>query len=186
MAGAREPGASQRRQDLLEAAYRFVLDHGLTGLSLRPLATAIGSSPRVLLFLFGSKDGLIRELLARARVDELRALEHLRPDSGDAATAAQIVWTWLAAPEHRALLALWSEAYAQSLIVPEGPWTDFAERTVRDWLAVFAALDVGRDDVDRTLLLAVLRGALLDLLATQDVERTSAAVARYLASLPPP
>ena len=36
------------------------------------------------------------------------------------------------------------------------------------------------DDVDRTLLLAVLRGCLLDLLATGDVARTSAAVDRYL------
>ena len=36
------------------------------------------------------------------------------------------------------------------------------------------------DDADRTLLLAVLRGCLLDLLATGDVDRTSAAVQRYL------
>ena len=36
------------------------------------------------------------------------------------------------------------------------------------------------DDVDRTLLLAVLRGCLLDLLATGDGARTGAAVRRYL------
>ena len=35
-------------------------------------------------------------------------------------------------------------------------------------------------DVDRTLLRAVLRGCLLDLLATGDVDRTTAAVRRYL------
>lgn len=40
-------------------------------LSLRPLAAAIESSPRVLLFLFGSKAKLVQELLARAREDEL-------------------------------------------------------------------------------------------------------------------
>lgn len=176
-------GHSQRRNELLEATYQYVLEHGLTGLSLRPLASAIGSSPRVLLFLFGSKDGLIRELLARARADELRGLEEVRRHSADAGAAAVLtVWAWLAAPEHRALLTLWIEAYAQSLVDPGGPWQTFAERTVHDWLALFADLDVATDDIDRTLLLAVLRGALLDLLATRDLQRTTAAVNRYLAA----
>ena len=62
---------SARREELLERAYGYALEHGLASLSLRPLAEAIGSSPRVLLFLFGSKDGLVRALLERARADEL-------------------------------------------------------------------------------------------------------------------
>lgn len=60
---------SARRTELLEAAYRYVLTHGLSELSLRPLAKAIGSSPRVLLYLFGSKDGLVRAQPARTRKD---------------------------------------------------------------------------------------------------------------------
>jgi AcrR family transcriptional regulator len=70
---AAEPD-SPRKQELLRAAYTYVLGNGLADMSLRPLAKAIGSSPRVLLFLFGSKEGLIRALLARAREDELRVL----------------------------------------------------------------------------------------------------------------
>ena len=61
-----------------------------------------------------------------------------------------------------------------------GPWAGFAARTVRDWLELLAELGPQDDDADRTLLLAVLRGCLLDLLATGDVERTGAAVQRYL------
>ncbi len=60
---------SARQAELLELAYRYALEHGLADLSLRPLAAAVGSSPRVLLYLFGSKDGLVRALLARARSD---------------------------------------------------------------------------------------------------------------------
>ena len=56
----------------------------------------------------------------------------------------------------------------------------FAARTVRDWLGLLDEVSTEADDVDRTLLLAVLRGCLLDLLATGDVARTSAAVDRYL------
>ena len=62
---------SPRREELLEAAYHYVLQHGLVEMSLRPLSSAIGTSPRVLLFLFGSKEQLVRELLGRARADEL-------------------------------------------------------------------------------------------------------------------
>ena len=39
------PPPSARRTELLEPAYRYVLEHGLGELSLRPLAAAIGSSP---------------------------------------------------------------------------------------------------------------------------------------------
>ena len=45
---------SRRKEELLELSYRYALEHGLADLSLRPLAAAVGSSPRVLLFLFGT------------------------------------------------------------------------------------------------------------------------------------
>jgi AcrR family transcriptional regulator len=174
---------SLRQQELLELAYAYVLEQGLADLSLRPLAAAIGSSPRVLLYLFGSKDGLVRALLARARVDELALLDELDPDEAaerlDLLEAAARLWTWLVADEHRALLRLWAEGYVRSLVEPDGPWSGFAEATVRDWLGV---LD-GREDevgdggvVRRTYVLAVLRGGLLDLLATGDTARVTDAV----------
>ena len=58
---------SARQVELLEAAYQYMLEHGMGDLSLRPLAAAIGSSPRVLLYLFDSKEGLIRALLGGGR-----------------------------------------------------------------------------------------------------------------------
>src|SRR3954451_5011316 len=57
--GEGQGAGSPRREELLEAAYAYVLRHGLSGLSLRPLAREVGSSPRVLLYLFGTKDGLV-------------------------------------------------------------------------------------------------------------------------------
>ena len=169
---------TDRRDELLRQAYAYALEHGLTDLSLRPLAAAIGSSPRVLLFLFGSKDGLVRELLACARADELALLDRVR--GGGLPEVAEAIWAWLAAPERRALLTLWLEGYSRSLVAPDGPWADFARATVEDWLAVLADAqpdrDTARAEAERTFLLAVLRGALLDLLATGDVERTTAAV----------
>jgi AcrR family transcriptional regulator len=170
-----------RKEELLALAYAYVREHGLAHLSLRPLAAAIGSSPRVLLFLFGSKDGLVRALLAEARKDELRLLAGTGPADGLPEAATQ-VWTWLSDPAHRALLTLWVEAYARSLVDREGPWAGFAAGTVDDWLEVLARAQppATRDSPDgraaRTAVLALLRGALLDLLATGDIDRTTAAV----------
>jgi AcrR family transcriptional regulator len=178
---------SARKQELLEAAYAYVLGNGLADMSLRPLAKEIGSSPRVLLFLFGSKEELIRALLTRAREEELRYLAALRDEHNGLAATGRDVWSWLADPSHRALLALWVEGYARSLLGEPGPWADFGRDTVQDWLDLLAerqAVTDGSDaEAERTLLLAVLRGALLDLLATGDVARVTAAVERHLQTL---
>jgi len=179
---------SPRKRELLAAAYRYVLGNGLADLSLRPLAREIGSSPRVLLFLFGSKEGLIRALLARAREDDLRYLAQLR--DGPVRVTGRELWRWLTAPPHRALLVFWVEGYARSLLDDPGPWAGFGRDTVNDWLGLLAERQPGdgrttpEAEAERTLLLAVLRGALLDLLATGDVDRVTAAVERHLRTLP--
>ncbi len=184
------PASSARRDELLEKAYGYVVEHGLSGMSLRPLAAAVQSSPRVLLFLFESKDALVRALLARARADEVQLLEQLEtPSSAGLARAAGEIWGWLAAPQHRGLLRLWLESYSRSLVDPTGPWSGFAEATVQDWLALLAHAqpaaerDTAAGIKHRTSVLALLRGALLDLLASGDEERTTGAVRAGLAQL---
>jgi AcrR family transcriptional regulator len=157
-------------------------------MSLRPLAAAIGSSPRVLLFLFGSKDGLVRSLLARARRDELAFIEHARAQKtgGDLAIVVRTTWQWLIDQRHRPLLTLWLEAYARSLTEPDGPWRGFAAQTVKDWLSLLESAQspshrrTKTAARERTLALCVLRGALIDLLASGDIRRNTAAIEAYL------
>ena len=124
----------------------------------------------MLLFLFGNKDGLVRALLARARADELQLLAQVRADQqAGIADMAEAVWRWLSADEHRGLLVLWVESCdGRSLVEPAGPWGGFARQTVDDWLRLLARAQpaavrntaAGRSE--RTLVLGVLRGALLD------------------------
>jgi AcrR family transcriptional regulator len=181
--------SSSRREELLEQSYRYVLANGLTDLSLRPLAAAIGSSPRVLLFLFGSKEALVKAILQRARAEEVAQLAEVRAAGAhdDLAAAARVVWAWLVDAAHRPLLLLWLEVYSLSLADAEGQWSGFAAQTVEDWLAHLAASQPRatsrRREAERTLCLAVLRGALLDLLATGDTQRVTAAVELYLKGL---
>jgi AcrR family transcriptional regulator len=194
MSDERPPVESARRTELLEAIYAHAAGRGLGELSLRPLASAVGSSPRVLLYLFGSKEGLVRALLARARADEIELLDRVRrpgerPIGLDVAVAR--VWSWLAAPEHRGLLCLWVEAYARSLTEPDGPWAGFATQSVTDWLDVLAGCQPPRARrtraglTARTAALALVRGALLDVLATGDPVRSGAAVRSWCESMRP-
>lgn len=79
-------------------------------------------------------------------------------------------------------LTLWLEAYARSLVEPDGPWAGFARATVEDWLEVLKAAqaedvrDTAAGLASRTRELALLRGALLDLLATGDTSRVTSAL----------
>jgi hypothetical protein len=81
------------------------------------------------------------------------------------------------------------DPYGRSLTTPQGPWGGFAESTVRDWLQllqehqpeVFRSTAAGAQQ--RTRILATLRGALLDLLATGETARVTAAVEDELEAL---
>jgi AcrR family transcriptional regulator len=65
------PVDHERRQDLLDAAIDYVSEHGISELSLRPLAAAVGTQAPVLLHHFGSKDQLLTELLAHRDASEI-------------------------------------------------------------------------------------------------------------------
>jgi hypothetical protein len=87
------------------------------------------------------------------------------------------------------LLRLWLEGYARALIEPEGPWAGFAAATVEDWLSLLAKVQRADEreseagSAERTGVLAVLRGGVLDLLATGDAARVTAAVRAALERL---
>lgn len=192
-APALESPSSARRTELLDLAYQYAVQRGRTDITLRPVAAAIGSSPRVLIYLFGSKDGLIRALLGRSRAEEIALLAELRErgsSSGDTLCEATLrIWSYLTDEARRPLLRLWLDGYARSLSQPAGPWAGFARDSVEDWLALLADMQTAetRDSpaglAERTLVLAVLRGALLDLLSTNDETRVTAAVRSLIAQL---
>ncbi len=161
------PVDPQRRAAVLTKAADYVLERGLAGLSLRPLAKALGTSTRMLLYDFGSKERLIRDVLAeiRRREENLLAAE---------VRTLEDVWRWVAAPEREPFLRLFFEVYVAGLGKGE------AEPLVRDWLEFLRTSWQPRvDDATATLMVAVVRGLLLDRLATGDRERTDAALHRF-------
>jgi AcrR family transcriptional regulator len=181
MTSHHSPG-SPRRAELLSACYGYVLEHGLAGLSLRPLAAATGTSPRVLLYLFGSKEQLVRELLARARHDQIGLVTDLLhpeiPEDGFEALADRL-WNLLSSPGQRPVVRLTYEAFLRSVSRDPGPWEGFAAETARDYLELLIRAQPGtppaQAEATATHTLALIRGLLLDLLAGGDTDRVMAA-----------
>lgn len=68
-----------RRQVWLDGMAQHVLSHGLTHASLRPLAQAVGTSDRMLIYHFGSKDGVIAALLRHLAGGFVAGLEAALP-----------------------------------------------------------------------------------------------------------
>jgi AcrR family transcriptional regulator len=152
---------------LLERLVAYSREHGLSGASLRPLAKAVGSSPRVLLYFFDSKENLIREVVAQLRREQL---ELMRANL-DSVTA---LWNWLTDSSHADVERLFFESYALSLRPDPAGFEGFGKASIDEWLPPLTRA-TGGDPISATLVLAALRGLLLDRLATGDAARTEQA-----------
>lgn len=177
-----------RRAELLDRLLTYSADHGLSDVSLRPLAAAVGSSPRVLLYFFGSKAELVRAVHQHARAEQLRVLDQALAGHADPADAVRALWHWLADPAHHNVERFFFEGYARSLHDTDGAWRGFGADSVREWLPrIDAVLANGvPGSANSTLVLAALRGLLLDLLATGDTARVQAAAENLLAAVASP
>jgi len=168
------PPDPKRRQELLDGAVDYVVANGISDLSLRPLALALGTQAPVLLHHFGTKEQLVQELLGRVR-DRLRALGR----SAEAETYRSglgAVWIWLSHPDQGPLMRLFFEAYGLALRHPDR-YSDFLSHAVRDWLdEPLAAVD----EISATLAIATVNGLLLDLLTTGDRIRIEDAMDRFV------
>jgi AcrR family transcriptional regulator len=177
------------RADLLERAVDYVCRHGLAELSLRPLAKALGTSPRVLLYYFGSKDALVVELIRRGRARQRETMANLKLSSGlSPRDVTRILWRHWSAPQWEPLMRLFFEVYALAL-QDRARFPNFLENAVEEWLAALEGCATlpgyGREEARAfaTLLIAGFRGFLLDLCATHDRGRIDRAVDLWLALL---
>ena len=175
--GARD---SERRRELVTRLIEYSAANGLSGMSLRPLAAAVGSSPRVLLYFFGSKEGLVREILGHARVNQLELVERSLAEQDLDRKPIEVLWEWLTDPGHAEIEKLFFESYARSLHDKDGAFREFGAASVADWLPPLAQLLSDQPPERATLVLAAIRGLLLDLLATGDRERVQRAFADLL------
>ncbi|GAC1566773.1 MAG: TetR family transcriptional regulator [Vulcanimicrobiaceae bacterium] len=171
----------------MTAIVAYVLEHGLADLSLRPLAAALGVSPRTLLYHFESKDALVAAAIAELGRRQGRLVEawYERSAEHDAPTLLLRAWQWLTAPRNDRLLRLLFEVYGIALR-DRKRYGSFLRATSDDWIAPFAKLLEARGFTKEratalaTLLVAVMRGLLLDVLATGERTRVDRAFRSFI------
>jgi AcrR family transcriptional regulator len=183
------------RAALLEKVIAELDRGGLGDRSLRDLAAAVGTSHRMLIHHFGSREGLfvaVVEAIEAAERDE--TVKRYAPLDLDPAEALRRTWKRLVRAEHAGRQRLFFECYARGL-QGEEPFARMLPGAVDDWLAAVGATEEARGVPPREARararvgLALLRGLLLDVLATGDRRGATEAIEAFIAlagGAPPP
>jgi AcrR family transcriptional regulator len=168
------------RDDLLARVLDDVAVHGIGDRSLRQLAESVGTSHRMLHYHFGSREGLVAAI-----VDEVESRQ--RSSLADAVASGPAglppedvilgLWRQVSSEELRPFVRLFFEALS---VVGRDP-DDHLTASWIDQADDLAAL-LGRpvDAVDLRHGVAVVRGLLVDVVATGDTGPATEALLRYL------
>jgi AcrR family transcriptional regulator len=178
-----------RPAELLDAIVAYLVKNGVAELSLRPLAKAVDSSPRVLLYYFGSKEELVVKALARLRERQRGTFSSMQEARYDAPSdACRAIWKQMSAPQSEKLFTFFFETYALALRHPRR-FGDFLNNAAEDWLEFVAEPLIRRGETRSearafaTIIIAGFRGFMLDYCASRDRERIDRAVDLWLRSL---
>ena len=121
---------TQPRDRLLDAAVRHALDKGIVDQSLREIASAIGTSHRMLIYHFGSREGLLVAVVSEVerRERESIAWESFTPSDVDR------MWERFIDPSLQSQERLFFEIYVHALL--GRPGTDgFLEEVLEGWIS---------------------------------------------------
>jgi AcrR family transcriptional regulator len=167
---------TDRRDDLLRRVVAAAADGGLARRSLRDLAAQVGTSHRMLIHHFGSRDGLVAAVVESVERDQNERLGELPVDAAEAVRAS---WRRFSDPSLWPIERLFFECYARGA-QGEPPFDRLVPALVDQTLAaVSTRADVAADEDGRAMArlgLAVIRGLLLDLVATGNRKETTRAL----------
>jgi AcrR family transcriptional regulator len=167
------------RDELLERCHGWLEANGFGAHSLRRIAAGAGTSHRMLIYHFGSREGLLAEVVARVEANTRQVLAELVA-LDDPAEASRRFWRFLADPQLAAAERLFFEIYADAM--HGRAWTSsFRESVItatdEPVTALFERLgfESERARARSRLAIAATRGLLLDLLLTGDREQLTRA-----------
>jgi AcrR family transcriptional regulator len=168
-----------RKRQLLDGAVQYLLEHGVANLSLRPLAEALDTSPRILMFHFKSKEGLLQDVLAEVqlRLQDSFAAMAKRHVAGDGPALIVRFWKWASSAKNLPYLRL---GYEVQIVAASNPamYGRYLKRISKDWQSLtFAALrEAERNESITTLCIAVFDGLFLELISSGDRARLTRAL----------
>jgi AcrR family transcriptional regulator len=180
--------AHNSRARLLAAAVEYVLANGVGGLTLRALAEAIGTSHRMLIYHFGSREGLLLAVIRTVEAGQREFFANLTASDPNLSSGDGIrqMWRHFTDPSLGPHERLFFEIYGQALQGRPGT-AGLLDDIVDAWVEPVAAYAIERGvpaeqaRADARLGIAVTRGLLLDLLATGNHQAVDAALERFIA-----
>ena len=161
------PRDTPRRAELAEAATDYVLEHGLIGLSLRPLAAELDTSDRMLLYHFAGKDDLIATVISTSTDRSVEVMRG-RPPSPDVRQAVLDLWVAMKSSPLDRCSRLYAEAAALGILGQE-PYVTVVRGANERWVGALVEFLVAAGADRRTarraanLVDATFMGLLLDL-----------------------
>jgi AcrR family transcriptional regulator len=172
---------SEAADALLDRCLDVLRRTGFSQLSLREIAAAVGTSHRMLIYHFGSREGLLAQVVARMESAQRAMLAELTTGDGTIFEISRAFWERVTAPGMLPVQRLFFEIYVQALYGRD--WTAaFRESVINAWeqplteLFAQAGLDTEPARTHARLGLAVTRGLGLDLLMTGERAQVEAAM----------
>lgn len=176
-----------RRDELLKAVVDWMIANPKADFSLRDVATEIGTSARMLIYHFGTKDALL--LAAVEEVGTRWAADLSTGEAGSVSGSLTAFWkTSLADPNARGLHLLTLQLWTQALSVGGNLYRPFLDRLVGGWNRTVTDLLV-QEGIEPTaaahracLTVASVEGLILQAL-TDPAAPVDAAFAQMIADL---
>jgi len=173
----------ERKMELLERLTAYFSEHGLPNVSLRPMAVQVGTSARLLIFHFGSKDQLIAEVFEHIQAILTQSLADTlsQPDRQSRVAPLRAYWDW---STNRKNLPLWRLLYELQMLATRNPgkYGKLLKRNSAQWRDLIggARPELKPPAAWASLFAAVFDGLFLELLATGDRKRTTEAIDMFL------
>jgi len=168
---------------LLENLIAYLVKRGVADVSLRPMAAAVGTSARLLIFHFGTKEQLLLEVLDEMQARLQRSLSHLSDESRPPRSAPlRLFWDWAMKEANFAQLRV---LYQLHILAAQDHKTygRYLKRNSLNWLESVQALlkPSQRSPALATLIVAVFDGLFIEVMSTGDRRRASAAIDDFIA-----
>src|SRR5262245_10463506 len=173
---------SKRKVHWSSAALEYLLENGIADASLRPMAAALGTSARILMFHFKSKEGLLQEVLEELQ-SRLQASFVAMARSGRQGMPPMMrFWLRATRAENYPYLRLLYEAQIVAIQNP-AVYGRYLKKSSADWHAISlqAMAKSVRSDPMAMLCIAVFDGLMLELMSTGDRRGTTRALDHFIA-----
>jgi AcrR family transcriptional regulator len=173
---------SSRKAELRDAALAYVLDHGFASVSLRPMAVELGTSARILMFHFKSKEGLLREVMEELQSRLQSSFLRLNKSERQGVPPLKRFWLWAIGKRNFAYLRL---LYESQIVAAQNPkeYGKYLQKASRAWQSIVleALSESLRSTAMATLCIAVFDGLMLEMINTGERSRLTQAMDEFIA-----